>query len=70
MICSYKLLIFLQVVSQYSNLLAPISVDAVLKVIDPKTASNVNLKDIRVITKLGYANDDDLDMLWTHVKML
>lgn len=57
-------------VSQYSNLLAPISVDAVLKVIDPKTASNVNLKDIRVITKLGYANDDDLDMLWTHVKML
>ena len=46
--------IFLQVVSQYSNLLAPITVDAVLRVIDPSTADNVNLKDIRVVQKLGY----------------
>ena len=44
----------LQVVSQYSNLLAPITVDAVLRVIDPSTADNVNLKDIRVVQKLGY----------------
>ena len=42
-----------QVVSQYSNLLAPITVDAVLRVIDPSTADNVNLKDIRVVQKLG-----------------
>lgn len=43
-----------KVVSQYSNLLAPITVDAVLRVIDPATADNVNLKDIRVVQKLGY----------------
>ena len=42
-----------QVVSQYSNLLAPITVDAVLRVIDPSTADNVNLKDIRGVQKLG-----------------
>jgi hypothetical protein len=37
-----------QVVSQNSHLLAPIAVDAVLKVIDPATATNVDLRDIRV----------------------
>jgi len=42
-----------KVVSQYSNVLAPIAVDAVLSVIDPKTATNVDLKDIRVVTRLG-----------------
>eukprot|EP00026_Physarum_polycephalum_P006998 Phypoly_transcript_07051.p1 GENE.Phypoly_transcript_07051~~Phypoly_transcript_07051.p1 ORF type:complete len:539 (+),score=116.93 Phypoly_transcript_07051:32-1618(+) len=47
-----------KVVSQYSNLLAPIAVDAVLSVIDPKTAINVNLKDIKVIKKLGGTIDD------------
>ena len=47
-------LLFLQVVSQYSHLLAPISVDAVLKVIDPATATNVDLKDIKIVKKLGY----------------
>jgi len=46
------------VVSQYSSLLAPIAVDAVLSVIDPKTASNVNLKDIKIIKKLGGTIDD------------
>jgi T-complex protein 1 subunit delta len=40
-------------VSQYSSLLAPIAVDAVLQVIDPTTASNVDLKDIRVVKKVG-----------------
>ena len=39
--------------SQYSSQLAPISVDAVLKVIDPSVATNVDLRDIRVIKKLG-----------------
>ena len=42
-----------QVVSQYSNQLAPLSVDAVLTVIDPATATNVDLRDIKVIKKLG-----------------
>jgi len=42
-----------KVVSQYSHVLAPIAVDAVLKVIDPKTSINVDLGDIRVLTRLG-----------------
>lgn len=40
-------------VSQYSTVLSPIVVDAVLKVIDPVKATNVDLKDIRVMQKLG-----------------
>jgi T-complex protein 1 subunit delta len=42
-----------KVVNQYSGVFAPIAVDAVLRVIDPKTATNVNLKDIRIVQKLG-----------------
>ena len=42
-----------QVVSQYSSLLAPLSVDAVLKVIDPATATNVDLNNIKLVRKLG-----------------
>lgn len=34
------------------------AVDAVLKVIDPQTASNVDLRDIRVVRKLGGTIDD------------
>ncbi|CAO3670401.1 unnamed protein product [Umbelopsis vinacea] len=47
-----------KIVSQYSSLLAPIAVDAVLQVIDPLTASNVDLKDIRVVKKVGGTIDD------------
>ena len=47
-----------KIVSQYSSLLSPIAVDAVLKVIDPATAVNVDLKDIRIVTKLGGTIDD------------
>lgn len=47
-----------KVVAEYSNVLAPIAVDAVLKVIDIKTATNVDLREIRVITRLGDAVDD------------
>jgi T-complex protein 1 subunit delta len=47
-----------KVVSQYSSLLAPIAVDAVLKVIDPSTASNVDLRDIRIVQKVGGTLDD------------
>ncbi|EGG13544.1 chaperonin containing TCP1 delta subunit [Cavenderia fasciculata] len=47
-----------KVVSQYTNL-ATISVDAVLNVLkDPLTADNVNLKDIKIIKKLGGTIDD------------
>jgi len=47
-----------KVVSQYSNLLAPLAVDAVLRVIDPKNAINVDLKNIKVVKKLGGTIDD------------
>jgi T-complex protein 1 subunit delta len=47
-----------KVVSQNSDLLGPIAVDAVLKVIDPKTATNVDLNDIRLVKKLGGTADD------------
>lgn len=43
-----------QVVSQHSMLLAPLAVDAVIKVIDPAVDTNVNLKDIKVMKQLGY----------------
>lgn len=42
-----------QVVCQYSSLLSPMSVDAVMKVIDPATASSVDLRDIKIVKKLG-----------------
>ena len=47
-----------KVVSQESETLAPIAVDAVLKVTDPKTAVNVDLNDIRLVKKLGATTDD------------
>jgi T-complex protein 1 subunit delta len=34
------------------------AVDAVMKIIDPKTAENVDLKDIRIVKKLGGTIDD------------
>lgn len=43
-----------KVVSQYSSLLAPMSVDAVMRVIDPGVATSVDLQDIKIIKKLGY----------------
>lgn len=47
-----------KIVSQYSSLLSPIAVDSVLKVIDPASAVNVELKDIRLVKKLGGTIDD------------
>ncbi|RNA25963.1 T-complex 1 subunit delta-like [Brachionus plicatilis] len=47
-----------KVVSQFSSQLAPIAVDAVMKVIDPATATNVDLRDIKLIKKLGGTVDD------------
>ncbi|KAB0377110.1 hypothetical protein FD755_011554 [Muntiacus reevesi] len=47
-----------KVVSQYSSLLSPMSVDAVMKVIDPATATSVGLRDIKIVKKLGGTIDD------------
>merc|ERR1719238_2434317 len=47
-----------KVVAQQSDFLAPIAVDSVLKVIDPKTATNVNLEDIRLVKKPGASVDE------------
>uniref|UniRef100_A0A8C5VA62 T-complex protein 1 subunit delta n=1 Tax=Microcebus murinus TaxID=30608 RepID=A0A8C5VA62_MICMU len=47
-----------KVVSQYSSLLSPMSVNAVMKVIDPATATSVDLRDIKIVKKLGGTIDD------------
>lgn len=47
-----------KVVSQHTHLLAPIAVQAVLKVINPTVDTNVDLRDIRVVKKLGGTIDD------------
>lgn len=47
-----------KIVSQYSSLLAPLAVDSVLRVIDPKNADNVDLNDIKIVKKLGGTIDD------------
>jgi len=47
-----------KVVSQYSSLLAPLSVEAIMNIIDPETATNVNLTDIRVVAKVGGTVED------------
>ncbi|MCJ1480237.1 T-complex protein 1 subunit delta [Schaereria dolodes] len=47
-----------KIVSQHSDLLSPIAVDAVLKTIDQKTADNVDLKNIRIIKKVGGTIED------------
>lgn len=46
-----------KIVSQHSTLLAPLSVDSVLKVINP-TKDNVDLNNIRLIKKLGGTIDE------------
>jgi T-complex protein 1 subunit delta len=46
-----------KVVSQHSTELSPIAVDAVLKVVDTER-NNVNLKDIKIIKKIGGTVDD------------
>eukprot|EP00958_Prasinococcus_capsulatus_P016996 scaffold1904_cov375-Prasinococcus_capsulatus_cf.AAC.3 len=47
-----------KVVSHYSGLLAPIAVDSVLRVIDPARPDSVDLKDIKVVRKVGGTVDD------------
>ena len=47
-----------KVVSANSELLSPMAVDAVLKIIDTKNATNVDLKDIKIVKKVGGTIDD------------
>lgn len=47
-----------KVVSQHSDLLAPMAVDAVLHVIDKEKDTNVDLRDIHVSKKLGGTVDE------------
>ncbi|RHZ47734.1 T-complex protein 1 subunit delta [Aspergillus turcosus] len=47
-----------KIVSQHSGLLGPMAVDSVLKVIDPKTAENVDLRNIRIVKKVGGTIED------------
>jgi T-complex protein 1 subunit delta len=47
-----------KIVSQHSSLLGPIAVDSVLKTIDHKTADNVDLRNIRIIKKVGGTIED------------
>ena len=47
-----------KVVSANTELLSPMAVDSVYKVIDLKTADNVDLRDIRIVKKLGGTIDD------------
>jgi T-complex protein 1 subunit delta len=46
-----------QIVSQYSSTLAPIAVSAVTRLITP-TSSNVDLRDIRIVKKVGGTIED------------
>ncbi|CAL5371989.1 unnamed protein product [Camellia sinensis] len=47
-----------KVVSQYSTLLAPLAVDAVLSVVDPLKPDLVDLRDVKIVKKLGGTVDD------------
>merc|ERR1712166_818965 len=47
-----------KVISHHSDLLAPIAVDAVMQIIDKKTAENSDLNNIQVSLKLGGTIDD------------
>lgn len=47
-----------KIVAQHSNLLGNMAVDAVLKIIDVKTADNADLKNIRIVKKVGGTIDE------------
>jgi T-complex protein 1 subunit delta len=47
-----------KVVSQNSDVLAPIAVEAVLSIIDPATSTNVDLADIKIVKQVGGTMDD------------
>jgi len=47
-----------KVISQYAEIFAPIAVDSVLKVVNEELAVNVDLNDIRIVTRVGGTMDD------------
>eukprot|EP00892_Ulva_mutabilis_P003722 jgi/Ulvmu1/1721/UM116_0035.1 len=47
-----------KVVSQYSSVFAPMAVEAVMKVLDVKNPKMLDLRDIKVVTKVGGTIDD------------
>ncbi|OLL22312.1 T-complex protein 1 subunit delta, partial [Neolecta irregularis DAH-3] len=47
-----------KIVAQHSSLLAPMAVDAITRLIDLKSSTNVDLNDIRLIKKVGGTIDD------------
>ena len=47
-----------KVVSSYSELFSELAVNCIMRVIDPETAENVDLTDIRIVKKLGGTIDD------------
>ena len=47
-----------KVVSQYSNLLSPMAVDCLLKIADTKAPEMIDLKNIKVVCKVGGTIDD------------
>ncbi len=47
-----------KVVSSYSELFSELAVNSIMRVIDPETATNVDLKNIRIVKKLGGTIDD------------
>lgn len=47
-----------KVVHNNADVLAPIAVDAVLGVIDPLTATNVDLNDVKIVKQVGGTMDD------------
>eukprot|EP01024_Parvocaulis_polyphysoides_P074804 TRINITY_DN964_c0_g2_i1.p1 TRINITY_DN964_c0_g2~~TRINITY_DN964_c0_g2_i1.p1 ORF type:complete len:531 (-),score=70.64 TRINITY_DN964_c0_g2_i1:230-1822(-) len=49
-----------KVVSQYSSIFAPLAVDAIFKVLDKDQPNSVDLRDIKVINKLGSLIDDSV----------
>ncbi|KAJ2903179.1 hypothetical protein MKZ38_010311 [Zalerion maritima] len=61
-----------KIVSQYSNLLGPMAVNAVTRTIDVKTADNVDLNNIRIIKKRGGTIEDSelVDGLVLHQSVL
>ena len=47
-----------KVVHNNSDVLAPIAVDAVMGIIDPLTATNVDLNDVKIVKQVGGTMDD------------
>lgn len=47
-----------KVVSQHSDVLAPIAVEAVLSIIDPNSSINVDLQDVKIVKQVGGTMDD------------